>query len=642
MTIIFSKFTFENLIVTLKESFKKFPFSVIAIFIFSGIIEYLVLKNRYIQDSYEDILLKLALSVAMFYFLSIWIYLYTNRQKFFELKTCILQAIAILFSVFFYFSLSESLFYNFYFENLIYIVISFIWAISLIFISSYITKYKENDFNDGYYSFFNWIFSKIFSSIFVWFAMMLMWFVALWAIFSLFDLRQIFSEWKTFWTWAVISLSFFVPYYFLNQIKQDLTNFWDKIKENKFYNFVNNYLSIPFIVVYFVILYSYTIKVLINFRSWPEGIVSRMIIFFSLFWYLIYIFSYIFEKKSFVRIFRKYFPVAVLLQTPMLFYAIYLRINQYDFTINRYLVLVFWMYLLFISLYFVFSKKKYLIVVPLILTVFIIFISVWPWGVYKFPEHRQISLLENSLRKAHILVNWYLVLPKTANNIDKDIANDINTKINYLCSYHSCYSMNSFFWKLIKEIELEHKALWEKNKARETSEMFYYENEYYRWISSWELQSKLLEKLKINPYTSPYQDDYLSFNIKYNSNTNNLVNISWYNYLLDLNDYNVSINNNTYYTAKLDTNLVKLSIYKDSKLFQEYDLSKDFAKIYNSYKDKVTNSNIIELDKAIELEKTWEKLDVKLILKNFSILNPEYKWEKHSNYINSTVLIKEK
>lgn len=639
MKNIFSRFSIENIFINIRDTFRTFPLSVFAIIIVASISEYLVFQNRYINGLEIDILSKIIISTSMFYFLSIWIYLYTNRQKFFELKTCLLQAWAIIFSVFFYFSFPDSLTNNFYFENLIYIFISFIWAISLIFISSYINKIKNENFNNNYYSFFNWLYSKIFASVFVWFAMMLMWFVAIWAIFSLFDLRQIFSEWKTFWTWAVISLSFFAPYYFLNQIKQDLTNFWDKIKENKFYNFVNNYLSIPFIIIYFVILYSYTIKVLINFHSWPEGVISWMIIFFSLFWYLIYIFSYVFaDKNNLVRIFRKIFPLAVLLQIPMLFYAIYLRINQYDFTINRYLVLVFWIYLLIISLYFLVSKKKYLIFIPAFLTFLIILISVWPWGVYKFPEWRQLSLLTNSLEKAQILVNWEIKLPKTSNDLDKNLSNDIYEKIDYLCSFHSCYSMNPIFTPLFKEIEKEFKS--EHTDTRVSYSPYYNEWE----ITSWELKDRLLKKLKINPYNSVnsiYQNHYISFNLKYNTITNNLVHISWFDYLLDLNNPSF-IDINTHYLAQLDTSIARLSIYKDSELYQEYNLSQDFTDIYNLYKDKLTNNNYIELDKAMEIEKIWEKLDVKLILKNFSIPNPDYKWERDSNYINWSILIKQK
>ncbi|MBT3727397.1 DUF4153 domain-containing protein [bacterium] len=67
-----------------------------------------------------------------------------------------------------------------------------------------------------------------------------------------------------------------------------------------------------------------------------------MVIGFSIFGYIIYIFSYAFDlKNKFIKTFRKVFPYVVIPQIFMLFYAIYLRINQYDLTINRYFVVVF-------------------------------------------------------------------------------------------------------------------------------------------------------------------------------------------------------------------------------------------------------------------------------------------------------------
>jgi len=84
----------------------------------------------------------------------------------------------------------------------------------------------------------------------------------------------------------------------------------------------------------------------------------------------------------------------------MLFYAIYLRINQYDLTINRYFVVVFGLWLLVISIYYIFSKKKHLSIIPAILTLFTIIISVGPWSVYSLPESRQLDRLKTNLEKA--------------------------------------------------------------------------------------------------------------------------------------------------------------------------------------------------------------------------------------------------
>ena len=104
----------------------------------------------------------------------------------------------------------------------------------------------------------------------------------------------------------------------------------------------------------------------------------------------------------------------VLPQIAMLGYAIYLRINQYDLTMNRYFVVVFGIWLLVISLYLLFSSKKYLAFIPTILTVFTILVSIGPWSVYHLPMDRQMKRLEANLVRANILQGNTIAPLKTA------------------------------------------------------------------------------------------------------------------------------------------------------------------------------------------------------------------------------------
>jgi hypothetical protein len=60
----------------------------------------------------------------------------------------------------------------------------------------------------------------------------------------------------------------------------------------------------------------------------------------------------------------------------MLAYAIGLRIAQYDITMNRYFVVVFGIWLFGISLYFIFSGRRSLVVIPATLTLITLCISV--------------------------------------------------------------------------------------------------------------------------------------------------------------------------------------------------------------------------------------------------------------------------
>jgi hypothetical protein len=88
-------------------------------------------------------------------------------------------------------------------------------------------------------------------------------------------------------------------------------------------------------------------------------------------------FSSIFEEANkFIKFFRKCFPFVVIPQIFMLFYAIYLRIAQYDLTMNRYFVVVFGIWLAIISVYFIFSIKKHISYIPFLLTLFTLIISV--------------------------------------------------------------------------------------------------------------------------------------------------------------------------------------------------------------------------------------------------------------------------
>ncbi len=179
-------------------------------------------------------------------------------------------------------------------------------------------------------------------------------------VFELFDISWVYAD-EIYGDWAIFSLSFFTPLFSLMQIPERKNFKNDYFNENAFFSFLVKYIALPFIGVYFIILYAYTFKVLLNFQDWPKGEVTWMVIGFSLFGYIAYIFSYIFEQSNKnILFFRKYFPYAVIPQVGMLFYAIYLRIAQYDITMNRYFVVVFGLWLLSISLYFIISKRKYL------------------------------------------------------------------------------------------------------------------------------------------------------------------------------------------------------------------------------------------------------------------------------------------
>ena len=188
-----------------------------------------------------------------------------------------------------------------------------------------------------------------------------------------------------------------------------------------------------------------------------------MVIFFSLFAYAFYIASSALESThTLIKKLRKIIPFAVVPQIFMLSYAIYLRISQYDITINRYLVLVFGLWLGVISLYYIFSTKKYLHVAFSTLTIFSLIISVGPWSVYNLPQERQKTRLVENLKTANIYQNGEIVIPKN-NNISVELSENISSGIHYLCDFDNCREIKNIFPQLTTEIQKE----WEQEKAQE-------------------------------------------------------------------------------------------------------------------------------------------------------------------------------
>jgi len=700
MQNFFKKISFEEIKNNLKESFQRFPVSFISIIFLFWILEFLVLKWNSLPDSTINFLAKINLSLIVVYFLWIWVKFFLNSQKnFFKIKNFFLELSPVIFWIIFFFNFEENLFQDFYFEEFIYIAITLIWVISFVFISKYILKnnnitmysrlsgndkfldFFQNFFNSNskklenekYFLFFTEKFSKILLSAFLWFSLTILWFAAILAVFSLFEIPDFLDKSKVFWTWAAFSLSFFAPIYFLWVVSKDekIENF-EKIWENKFYNFFIKFLALPAIILYFIILYSYSLKVLLNFQNWPEWMISWLIIFFSLFGYLIYVLSFVIqEKSSFVKKFRKYFPFAVLFQTPMFFYAIFLRINQYDFTINRYLLLVFWFYLLVISLYFIFSKNKKIVNIFSILTLFILLISIsWNFSVYKFPENRQLNLLEKNLVQAWILKDWKVFLPEKYEEVNSWISWEIYNRIDYLCDFHWCNVLWKFIPEVLEKIKKEDFAKWEKRR-KENIERYKtaikehwdeiertkinrknlekLENWKYIWINSWVFREAIFEKLKVRNYFLWWgkNRNYIPIRVKYELRTE-FFEIKNYDYFLKLSNWeeefsNKKIKNEKYFWI-FDTKNEKIFINKNWEKFEEFFIWDDLKKFYEKNKFLKNKYWEIELKENFSFKKKWKKMDVKIILNEFSVKNPEYSWwdDNFYNYVDWVVLIKEK
>jgi len=645
-------FSLDNLKQNLKNTIFRFPVVIIIILLTASLFFVQLHYHDNISDYYNIRILIAILSLIMTFIFSISVYLSTENSNKTKLQRNLFQIIPIVFWIFFYniFSLNPNDFENFLFFGL-----SFTWIIAYLFFAPYLKNLinKSNIKQSVYYSyFFNISTTILISFIFAW-VLFWLWAIAITAIDTLFDLN--IKEEFTYWNWAILSLSIISPIFALTQIPNKNNFLKNNFNENAFFSFLIKFVAIPFIYLYFFILYTYSIKVLSNFSEWPRWEVSWLVIWFSIFGYLTYIFSYIFEEKNkLIKNFRKIFPYAVIPQVFMLFYAIYLRINQYDITVNRYFVVVFGLWLLVTSLYFIFSKKKNLIAIPSLLALFIIIISIIPkYNVYSLPEARQLARLEINLKKAWILQDNKIVPLKNYSDISEDLSKNIYSWIDYLCDFNNCESIKNLFPKIYEEIYNNDKKDWEKNIKEEIAILeknkdkkeckynsFWYANNFdcydkkqleklkkedFKGPNKWQIVSWITKKIKVKSYFNldEYNKKYLEYRI-INDESIFPIELNWYSKIYEI--YSFDKWDKHYNYAEYDINKETITIKENFKK----DITISTKEISEQLLKKFGKNDKWYLSKE-DLTFNLENWKYKLYFIEISILNPDYN-KKDFNY----------
>lgn len=642
MKNILSIFNVETLKINIKKIISRFPLTVIIVFIVSAL--FFVNLHWDFTTSTSELLLEMIFTFSIVFFFSLWVYLSGENNNFSKLKSNIYQIIPISFWILLY-----SVFSNNFadFENILFIILSSAGILFYLFFAPYIKNIFQSKIKEKvFYAYFYNISVVFLMSFILWWLLFALWGIGITAVFNLFDIKDLISE-DIYQDWAILSLSFITPLFALTQLpnKESFNN--NLFKENAFFSFLVKYITIPFIYVYFIILYTYTVKVLANFGDWPRGEVSWMVIGFSTFWYIAYIFSYVFEEKNkFIKIFRQSFPYVVIPQIFMLFYAIYLRINQYDITVNRYFVVVFGIWLLTISLYYILSKKKSLSIIPFLLTLFTIIISIWPWSVHQLPESRQLNRLQNNLIEARILQNNIIVPLKNYDDIDKNLSRDIYSWIEYLCDFEDCNSIKSIFSEIYLDILEKDKKAFEKRKqddleANKNNEKILkdIEKEIYKGPYKWDIVSWITNEIKVRSYywdinESEIQD--ISFQI--NPDTNIFpIDITGYEKIFRIT--NDSITEKLWNSANINIEKEIIEIVQNWKVIETINIETIINEL--NKKNTILWANYLSKD-DLTFEISSNNKSYKLIFENISIKNPKYTWTYRAiySYANWYLLVK--
>lgn len=209
--------------------------------------------------------------------------------------------------------------------------------------------------------------------------------------------------------------------------------------------FFTQYVLVLLLLIYAVILYFYSAKILINWEL-PQGWVSYLILAYSVVGILAILLVHPLNEdstKSWVKIFSKTFYYTLAPLIVLLFVAIFTRILEYGYTEPRYFVLMIALWLTTVVLYFIFIGKQTIKFVPMSLFVFGLFCLLFPYlNTFSVAIRSQKNELLKTLSQKNILENGTINFKKKIAGEDAD---EISNKFNFLAKRNENEFLLNYF-----------------------------------------------------------------------------------------------------------------------------------------------------------------------------------------------------
>lgn len=226
--------------------------------------------------------------------------------------------------------------------------------------------------------------------------------------------------------------------------------------------FFTQFILIPLLIIYVVILYFYCAKIAINWEL-PRGWVSYLVLAYSIVGILALLLVHPLKElkvKSWIVVFSKLFYYTLIPLIVLLFVAIFTRVLQYGYTEPRYFVLLISLWLTTVVLYFVFYKKSSIKFIPISLFFYGLFALVFPYlNAFSVSKRSQEKELMEVLTTNKLLVNNKINFEKS---VTDSIAKNVESKIEFLSKRFDNEFIDTF--------------LNDKMKAKAKTERFWYTN----------------------------------------------------------------------------------------------------------------------------------------------------------------------
>jgi hypothetical protein len=429
---LFKKFpSFDYILKSAKDSFLRFPFTLIcAVVATVSSIILIELEGGHELDFLEKIMIAASLGLPLFTALAC----YADKNNFSRYKNWGIQSIGLALLMIYYLSLPPD------FDNPFYHIQRYLLLnICFHFLVAFLPYFGGQQVN-GFWQYNKSLFLRFLTAFLYSVVLYIGLAIALAALDYLFGvtINKLYFE-----LWVVI-VGIFNTWFFLAGIPNKLDQLNDETSYPKGLKIFTQYILLPLVALYFLILISYEIKILIEW-NWPKGWVSQLVLWYSVVGILSLLLLHPLRdltENKWIKVFSRWFFRALVPLVAMLFLAILVRVSDYGFTENRYFVLAMAVGLSIVVLYFIISRKKDIRVIPIVICVIAFLSAYGPFSAFSISKKSQQKRLQNYLTESKLFINGKI--QENAVDVSEEIEGEMSSIVRYLNETHGTNSFSQW------------------------------------------------------------------------------------------------------------------------------------------------------------------------------------------------------
>lgn len=420
--------------------------------------------------------------------------------------------------------------------------------------------------------------------------------LAIFAVDQLFDVRMDNDVYARLW---ILIATIFNTWFFLSDLPENLEALNNSDAYPNGLRLFTQFVLLPLVTIYLSILYVYMFKIILT-SNWPKGWVSYLVIGFSTAGILALLLVWPLQSNDrfkWIKVYVKYFFLALFPLIMMLGFAIYIRVRDYGITENRYFIIVLAIWLFGNALYFLISEIKNIKVIPMSLFFVALLSGFGSMNAFTVSKNSQSKRLLSIAAKYRMLEKGKVVpIKSNVSMADSDLI-ELSNITYYLVTSHGPEAIQPL-------------VAWDVDSLFTNSGRY---NAAQSIVSSWNLKYKNYNESSSEPTTS--------FSYEKASEPSVLT-VEGYSFYFSQQFYGNS--GDFEKTLALDSNLDLSIRFNEKNFYLTMQAEKQpeiilnlrdlFRNLYTKYSD--TNSSVYPEDMTIVKEN--EAIKCKVVFKNFN------------------------